>query len=69
MLRAPNDCKGCTLVVKNDKWACRCTSIERVHKIFKKCPCIICLVKVTCKQQCNEFSKFQKWAESYDATL
>ena len=44
-----NDCKGCNLYK-----ACY------VFKDNSKCPCSVCLIKMICKQDCAEFTKFRE---------
>ncbi len=48
-----SNCKGCGLYGV-------CYAIHNIKINSKECPCSICLIKMMCRQRCNEFINF-KW--------
>lgn len=63
--RYPEGCLGCTMIkwyFKNMWDQCcdiycirRCQYVE--NKLFSKCPCISCLIKITCIVSCEALDK------------
>ena len=58
MLEYPDECKGCTLLDSDERYGC--VQFQILKRIFKNCPCLDCIVKVTCTDQCENFTNFQE---------
>lgn len=52
-----NSCRGC--FIENG-----CGYFNSHYKSHIKCPCKICLVKVTCNKTCDEYSDFVRGANN-----
>jgi hypothetical protein len=46
-------CKGCLSKITKS------CEIQRITKMTKRCPCVSCLVKVTCVSSCDAFNLFE----------
>jgi len=52
-------CQGCDSFVLTSDLHLNC-SLPPIYTKTEKCPCLICLVKVTCNKTCKLFAEFQK---------
>lgn len=52
-----DDCKGC--ILKDKQCVTRAIFRDSNDKEYK-CPCMICLVKMTCADPCEEFQQYLK---------
>lgn len=61
------ECEGCVLYEQMDTSGKLCLALNyfRLHRLENTCPCINCLVKVTCKNTCEERADFGEEKEGY----
>jgi len=60
-----SDCKGCVEYsnIIGDKIPLTCIIYmreEEYGKVYPRCPCMTCLVKVTCTKFCEEYTNISK---------
>ncbi len=52
-IKLEDGCRGCNLYGV-------CYAAYTLNIDLEKCPCSTCLVKMMCKQRCNEFMEFRQ---------
>lgn len=49
-----NSCQGCL----QGEIYCSVSSCIKTHRLKNNCPCKSCIIKMNCKDYCNEFRKY-----------